>query len=258
MLGFNLGELYVDDVASTGICNCLDAGCLTCSGRTVEHKSQRVRNTLLFVPVAVFQEKIDTILNLFALIKEYILKCASGNELGLGVDQVSRRQWILDRPLCLCLYHLIEVVAVSTQFVRHPALIIGITIVYKSLEVLDIVVVAIELEFDNFWSPICNLQVIQLKVYIVVQTDCFKLIGQVVVICHCKQTLHSRESCDKAYHCVHPGRVHCGGCRSVSVGLRLATPFTRNRCSRSFQHRMWNFGNSRLSRAPAPPRRNPR
>jgi hypothetical protein len=98
-----------------------------------------------------------------------------------------------------------EVVAVSSQLVCHSPLIVGVAVVHKGLKVLNVVVVAIQLELDNLWGTIRDLEIVQLKVHVVVQTDSFKLVREVIVIGNRKQALHCREGGNKTHHCIHPG-----------------------------------------------------
>ena len=43
--------------------------------------------------------------------------------------------------------------------------------------------VAIELELDDLGCTVCNLEIHELKIDIIVQADGLKLVGKVVVIC---------------------------------------------------------------------------
>jgi hypothetical protein len=131
----------------------------------------------------MFQKELDTIPDLLTLIKKHILKRAGGHKLSLGIHEVSGRKRILNRSLRLGLNHLVKVVSMSTQLICHPALVIGIAGIHKGLEMLDIMFVAIELELDHLGGTVCDLEVHELKIDIIVQADGLKLVREIVVIC---------------------------------------------------------------------------
>jgi len=131
----------------------------------------------------MFQEELDTIPHLLSLLKEHVLKGTSRHELGLGVDEMSGWKRVLNRPLCLGGHHLVKVVSVSTQLICHPALIVSVAGIHKGLEMLDIMFVAIELELDHLGGTVCDLEVHELKIDIIVQADGLKLVREIVVIC---------------------------------------------------------------------------
>jgi hypothetical protein len=77
---------------------------------------------------------------------------------------------------------LVKVVSVSTQLICHPALVVGVAGIHKGLEVLDIMFVAIKLELDDLRGTVCDLEIHELKIHIIVQTDGLKFVREIVVI----------------------------------------------------------------------------
>jgi hypothetical protein len=92
---------------------------------------------------------------------------------------------------------------VSTQLICHPAFIVGVAGIYKCLKMLDIVLITIELELDHLGCAVCDLEVHELKIDIIVQADGLKLVREIVVIRHTQQALHGRKGCHEKDHSVH-------------------------------------------------------
>ena len=91
----------------------------------------------------------------------------------------------------------------STQLVGHAPLVVSITVVHEGLEVLNIVVVAVELELDDLQLTIRDLHILKLKVHVGLQTDSLVLVGEVVVVRDRQQGLHGRKSGDVVNHSIH-------------------------------------------------------
>ena len=214
----------------------------------MKHETQCVGNSLLLIPIPMLQKELDAILDLLPLFKEHILKRTGCHKLGLGIHEVSRRKRVLDRPLCLGLNHLVKVVSVSTQFICHPALVVGVAGIHKRLEVLDIMLVAIELELDDFGCPIRHLEIHKLEVDIIVQAHRLKLVRKVIVICDTQEALHSGEGCHEKDHSIHTAGIDRCRCCAVRVGLRCGSPLAGDGCTRGLHRGLRNF--NCLSRSP--------